>query len=80
MDNFIGQLIAFHTDFDRKNIVLGTVVENRKVLKKNFLGFKKEILEYKIIWHTNDETLDQETWAEKSAVEGGIKIRQNIYG
>ena len=74
--NLIGQLIAFHTDFDRKNIVLGTVTEARSRLKKNFFGFKKEITEYKITWHTIDENLSEDTWVESEGIEAGINILQ----
>lgn len=71
--SYIGKLIAFHTNFDRTNTILGSVVEFRKEITKNFFGFKKEKIEYRIVWHDSDR---DDTWVELEGIKRGLNILQ----
>jgi hypothetical protein len=70
---YIGKLIAFHTNFDRTNTILGSVVESRKEIVKNLFGFKKEKIEYRIVWHDSDR---DDTWVEIEGIKRGLSILQ----
>ena len=71
--SYIGKLIAFHTNFNRTNTILGSVVESRKEIIKNLFGFKKEKIEYRIVWHDSDR---DDTWVEIEGIERGLNILQ----